>query len=59
MKIRLLLLSVVATVGTMLPASPATATHACGEGLEAVCDAQHVIINKIDFLVRCKILRQC
>ena len=59
MKLRLLLVSAVAAAATVVPASPAGATHACGEGFEFVCDAQHVVVEKVDFLVRCKVLRVC
>lgn len=59
MKIRLLLLSAMAAAASIVPASPAGATHACGDGFEAVCDAQHVVVEKVDFLVRCKVLRVC
>ena len=59
MRIRLLLLSAVTAAATVMTASPAGATHACGEGFEAICDAQHVVVEKVDFLVRCKVLRVC
>ena len=59
MKIRLLLLSGFAAVATVMPAAPAAATHACGDPFQIVCDAQHIVLDKIDFLVRCKVLHQC
>lgn len=58
MKIRLFALAAVAAV-SVLPVIPASATHSCDSELQAICNGQHLIFDKINFLIECKVLHNC
>lgn len=59
-KLQTMLLAVATASLLAIPAPPASATHNCGGGAaDIVCEAQHFVLDKINWLIQCKVLHNC
>jgi hypothetical protein len=59
-KLQSLILALATAALLAVPATPASATHSCGGGpIDLICGAQHLVLDKLNWLIECKILHNC
>ena len=59
-KLQMLLVTLGVAGLSAFPIAPASATHHCGGGAaDVVCEAQHYVLDRINFLIECKVLHNC
>jgi hypothetical protein len=59
-KFQMLLVAAGVAAISAFPIAPASATHNCGGGAaDIVCEAQHFLLDKVNWYIECKVLHNC